>query len=181
MENQDRQVPQVVEEKPVSSSLNLVKRFFIVWILIAIFVTAGILYATYYLGVQQGKTAPQATKLSPTIAPSPVPDPTANWKTYTTSEFSIKYPPDWEVKDILKNNTLDWLKTTTIFIGIRPTSLAYDVVAQIRVTTDSPERVAKEGVVKTHNGKTYIFNNAGRGTGEEQTVDQILSTFRFTQ
>lgn len=65
-------------------------------IIILIFVGGG----AYYLGVKQNKLIVQSQQqtVTPTIAqstPTPTLDPTANWKTYSTSTYSIKYPNAW--------------------------------------------------------------------------------------
>lgn len=52
----------------------------------------------YLLGQQQTKLPGILSQ--PTTQSSPTPDPTANWKTYTSEKygFSIKYPNDWSVR-----------------------------------------------------------------------------------
>ncbi len=56
--------------------------------------------AAGYLFWQNRQLQNQAVKTtSPVQNPTPVPTiaPTANWKTYKTSQYEIKYPPDWKL------------------------------------------------------------------------------------
>lgn len=69
-----------------------------VLILAGIVLTIALAGGIFYLGrvtapkPQNVTTSPQP---SPTLSQTSSPDPTANWKTYTTEEFSIKYPPSY--------------------------------------------------------------------------------------
>ena len=65
------------------------------YIIIGVLVVAGVAGASWYFAIKQ--PAP----LIEVVPPEEVPvDETANWKTYRNEEFgfSIKYPPDWEVR-----------------------------------------------------------------------------------
>ncbi|MDO8657921.1 MAG: hypothetical protein Q7K55_04225 [Candidatus Levybacteria bacterium] len=61
----------------------------------------------------QNLTPTQTTIISPTI------DPTANWKTYTSSDFTFKYPSDWNFQ--IQKGATSILKTgvqqTQILLG----------------------------------------------------------------
>src|SRR6266511_364050 len=104
---------------------------------------------------------------------------TKSWKTYKNGNFSFKYPPNWEVKDLLQDHmSLAWLKNTDIYVGMRPVTLGSDVLASIRVTTDSPEEIAKvdyTDLIKKHGEKYYVFS----GDFEDEILNLIYSTFRF--
>src|SRR3989344_5147953 len=59
----------------------------------------------YFLGVKNNKTFVQDVRdeiaaSSPTPLPTEVStkegDPTADWKSYTSADYSIKFPPSWE-------------------------------------------------------------------------------------
>lgn len=85
------------EAKPVESKKSLL--IVAGLLLLALFGGAG-----YYLmaGNQFNRLGPQ-TLVTPTPSPppaggsSPVPDETANWKTYSSSNFAFKYPMSWEL------------------------------------------------------------------------------------
>lgn len=55
---------------------------------------------------QKAPTNQQAT-VSPTTAPSPTPDETANWETYTNTkrEYSFKYPATYKLRETEKSST----------------------------------------------------------------------------
>ena len=104
---------------------------------------------------------------------------TNGWKTYQNTAFSFKYPPEWEVKNLLRSDTdLDWLKNSELYIGIRPETLVVDVLGSIRVTTDSPEEIAETGyaVIREHREKYYVFG----GDLSDETLKTIYASFRFT-
>jgi hypothetical protein len=65
---------------------------------LGIFVFAGAVFGAYKLGQRQVQP-PQPTP-TPEVA-TPTPDPTADWKTYTNTEYgySIKYPKDWNTSE----------------------------------------------------------------------------------
>jgi len=54
----------------------------------------------YFLGSNKNKTA-KVSAPQITSTPTPTPDPTANWKTYTNTDynFSIKYPDTFKIDD----------------------------------------------------------------------------------
>lgn len=75
-----------------------------VFVLVLILVVA-IAGGAYYLGRFSTKLQPTKTQQPAQITPSP--DPTANWKTYTSEDttFSFKYPSDWIYE--IKKTTLE--------------------------------------------------------------------------
>lgn len=64
------------------------------WVLIILIVTLLSSGATYFI-VQSQSTKKSPEQISQ-VPPTPIPDPTANWKTYTSQlgKYSIKYPPN---------------------------------------------------------------------------------------
>jgi len=59
---------------------------------------------------------------------------TKAWKTFRSNTFSFKYPPDWEVIDLLRiNSNMPGLKNTNVYVGIGPVTLGVDTLANIRV------------------------------------------------
>lgn len=64
--------------------------------LIASILVAIAIFASYFVsGSSQTKTAIS----KPKVTSSPTPDPTANWKTYSGSSFTFKYPESWNVQE----------------------------------------------------------------------------------
>lgn len=74
----------------------------IIGILLSIFIIAG---GTYYLKIFKKSQTQNPVVISQTpqttSAPIPSPDPTANWKTYTSNsgKFSLKYPPEFKIQN----------------------------------------------------------------------------------
>jgi len=62
----------------------------ILFVILGLLVAGGLVYA----GMNIGKKQTPTVVVPPVIEPTPTPDPTADWKTYTNSEYgySIKYP-----------------------------------------------------------------------------------------
>lgn len=92
------ETPQSPVQKPIQTSppienngLRLTKYL---WILLGILVLITAIGSTaYFLNRNQAKTVVQST-------PSPTPDPTANWKTYSdpSINFTFKYPQNFDAK-----------------------------------------------------------------------------------
>ena len=106
---------------------------------------------------------------------------TKGWKTYQNSAFSIsfKYPPGWEVVDLLRNSSnLPGFENTEVYLGIRPVTLVADTLVNIRVTTDSFEQITATNIpsaIKEYGGKYYVFE----GNLDDEVLNTIYSTFGF--
>jgi hypothetical protein len=85
-----------VEAKPQRLS----KSKGILWIGVVLMGLAAVGVGAYYLGSQKNADT-SISEPAQTQTPTPIPDPTANWKTHTTkdSKFLIKYPEDWVLED----------------------------------------------------------------------------------
>ena len=99
------------------------------WAKILLFTIIGLIIVTgsIFVGIQIGKNQtptkqsitpqptaiPTQTAISPTVQPtaSPATNPTANWKTYTNSEykFSFMYPADWKLNCLNSELPNGWL------------------------------------------------------------------------
>lgn len=80
-------------------SLHWLKILSIVLAAVLLLTTVGL--GAYFFGKNQTKPTSQITQTTPT----PITDPTANWKTYKYSLFSIKVPREWQAGE---SNTKDF-------------------------------------------------------------------------
>jgi len=67
-------------------------------------------------------------------------DPATAWETYIDSDykFSFKYPPDWDVRNLLPvNQELPGKENTLLYIGFGPRHIREDVYGSIEVTKNS--------------------------------------------
>ncbi|MBU1085553.1 MAG: hypothetical protein ABIJ43_00615 [Candidatus Beckwithbacteria bacterium] len=69
-------------------------------LIILILLTSTAIFAYQYFQLKQITPQPQTTPTPLTIInPSPSLDPTADWKTYTSSKYTFKYPSEWIVDE----------------------------------------------------------------------------------
>lgn len=186
-------------------------------VLVVVVITA-VAGGAYYLGMQKGSTAPSPTPDETVYTKS---DRSANWKTYSNSRYSFKYPADWFLSDYgdsgqhfyLSKDSADMSGPDAIF-GITIT----DKENLVPITFKDPVGTTIGRITKTQNftldGKTafrykleissyditmgtdelpgigvYVdFGNKvlvismSEISGDGSLIlDQILSTFRFTQ
>lgn len=92
------QVPVSPIEQPIPK-----KSFPLKWLIIIALLAGIVLTGTYLIFKSQSakQTPPQSTQPSLPSTPTPTPDETANWKTYTSGQnidgISINYPRGWQV------------------------------------------------------------------------------------
>lgn len=102
MEAIETQPELVVEEQPAVGFFNKVKtyKFKILGGVLGILVFAGAIFGAYKIGQKQIQPGSQPTPTSGVVT-TPAPDPTADWQTYTNTEYgySIKYPKDWNTSE----------------------------------------------------------------------------------
>lgn len=98
MEDAEIQPEEIIEERPEVSILDKIKsyKFKILGGIFGVLVFTGATFGAYRFGQRQAQPTPTPT---PAAVVTPTPDATANWKTYTNTEYgySIKYPTDWVV------------------------------------------------------------------------------------
>ena len=94
------------QQSIVSPPPHRFSKTFIVLIAVILLVAAGV--GGYILGTNQNQTV-QTQPVTQLPQPSPTPDPTANWKTYSNTkyDFSFKYPSEWEIDDSSSNDDVN--------------------------------------------------------------------------
>lgn len=181
-----------------------VKILIVVVTLALISLPAGI----YFLGKN---TAPKTQNTPQAVAkPTPTPDPTANWKTYSGSIFSLKYPANWFLSPGAQSVTLSDVQTpgdiplkispnehqiiqVSFFQGEMPTNFLEQNGVTGQNPTIKPFYVNGYSGIRGQSGSTigtidnvYIKSPNGgyvifqKLLGDKKTFEQILSTFKFT-
>ena len=174
----------------------------------AIFFTSTLvlLYQNHYKN--PSVTLTSQTGLTPTTAPS---DPTADWKTYTDSNYGISfsYPQDWKVENgsnYLRVEQIEPVQNLIIAIDFKKTTLSIEDVINNFEKTDSvfkqinPNLKPEDILINGLNAKKFEYTDA---TGldhvsiivsdnshkiliehrfpSDKIMNQILSTFKFTE
>jgi len=160
-----------------------------------------------YVGLKQIKI-----KSNPKVSSTPTAtaDPTANWKTYTTDLFSLKYPSDWNapVKSIDSSGDTSHTFESGNFViteglgGIfnleQKQSYSQLISYEEKVTTgtkditvsgiktveyfdtDGPSTSAPTIVLTDTEKNVYLISMAIPAESNSNLFDQIVSTFQFT-
>ncbi len=170
MDNQEQIIPQQIPIQPselqqnISSNTSWLRILSIGFSLVSFCIAIGI--GGYVLGTRKNQPASQSQNIStsPTIAqfPSPTPDPTANWKTYTGTGFTLKYPSeDLEYIDLTSANpSYQGLKNANCS-GFQTTGARGDVLFSVCIAPDSVDKVLSDM-------KNYIVQAGG-------SLGQIIS------
>lgn len=144
----------------------------------------------------------------PSPSPSPTPTPTANWKTFKTEDFSLRYPPEWQDPE-------RYLQSTRVEYVFKPSNLSvvdgfyYNQDLQRpstyeeEIAMNAKGAVGKQKITIAGMSTTKYIHKVGESTYEESVVlkseketiiwismplppgtnptlfDQILSTFKF--
>ena len=186
---EQQQLP-VAPEKNSSFLVTLLS----VLLLISVFIAGFFAYQTQNLVKELNKL-----KITPTsiATPSPSPDPTANWKTYTNTKynFSLRYPNNYELLNEsidkisfgFKSTNQDLLAPPYLNIYFNYKSKAADSAVDIKVdNVDAKMFDIHKGadsdyrIVQISNPAIEIEMNISGG-GLSRDLDQILSTFKFIE
>lgn len=89
--------PQKPNDEPQKNS-NLLK-YLVIFLLIV--VTLAFIGTEGYLMMNKKSATPEVNQT--VQAPSPTPDPTANWQTYSTKDYSVKYDSSWTIESANPN------------------------------------------------------------------------------
>lgn len=166
---------------------------FIGVIVLLLVLGAGAYGAMWY---QQKQQVAQEVVPIFTPRPSATPDPTADWKTHTNSQygFEFKYPGDLILHPVVDGVEIslppDTLRDLLLSVSLdgRIISEISDQYAKIRIPLKDifvngipaiqPENTGNIFIV--HDNKVYkiIYNEVNN---PNKLVDQILSTFKFTK
>ncbi len=128
----------------------------------------------YFLGTKNNKSS-VVTYVTPTItqvSPTPTPDPTANWKTYTSEDtsFSFKYPSDWLYET--KKTTLEIQKkkynSTYILAGRPLTEEQRKMLGSIDIN-DAPKTYNEFSLV-------YASNTDFTNLSADSLVEELIKT-----
>ena len=176
------------------------------WLLIIVsFLTIFSLAASGWLFYQNLQLQKQISQLqtqpSPSPAASPVVNPTANWKTYTNPslKYLLKYPQSWEIQEYPDADLPYVLHRLELRNNNKP-QLVIEIYKELRVKTVPEDKVVRSeqitisGVTGTKNWHnsfgppaeiiiifdTKTYRILLQDANQNQTVDQILSTFKFT-
>lgn len=170
-------------------------------VIIIIFLLAGssvLAFKYFQLKQQAAQTRP-----SPLPAATPVPsaDPTANWKTYTNPslKYLLKYPQSWEIQEYPDADLPYVLHRLELRNNNKP-QLVIETYKELLVKTVPEDEVVRSeqitisGVTGTKNWHnpfgppaeiiiifdTKTYRILLQDANQNQTADQILSTFKFT-
>lgn len=176
-------------------------------LIIAVLVAVGyVAYTKFIATTPMPTTVPVETALpteipevTPQASTSAIPDLTSNWKTYQNSEFTFKYPLDWQIdgKKISSTDSaiLLWsfgssdpmynecmkLDDTKIIGNLRIKTFSRIVTAEACSGGDTT--TMEKWIVKTTGegfapGIQYIYKSTQK-VEAEKFFNQILSTFQF--
>ncbi len=177
------------------------------WILIGLALVILIIGGGTFVLSQQKSQKPEAKTITqPTSsAPSPTPDPTSDWKTYTTDNFSFQYPADYVIQERVRGFFVMNLANVTpaplqgIFVDTRHNDTYENMVKTQEnglinpIVRDIANGIIMSGKIGPGFGegmsvRTAIlkYKQSAITISPDQTIsddffDQILSTFKFTE
>lgn len=182
-----------------SKQNNLLK--IILFVFLGLIIMAGAVYAGMQMGKRQltGVTTP--TSIPTQTEAIPTQDPTANWKTYKNSDYSFKYPEDWQFDssgtqiisvtpkislwlaasgEPMMNECMS-LDETKIVNNLKIKKYSRVSTGERCSTTDSTPReiwITKGEGDGFAPGIQYLYKFT-QAVEAEKIFDQILSTFKF--
>jgi len=173
-------------------------------VLIVILVAAGLGAGAYFGYNWWQDQAKKDTGQTGEQTPTPPPDPTAGWQTYTdsTNGFSLKFPPDWTTKEgtfpsthgtTLKDVSFSGDKKVFVTVRTNPDATLEAFVNADGVADVKPAKVdtldgfaaVASGAYRVYLGKDdkiYMFTFPGAATNTDLSDDQVnlLTSFQFT-
>lgn len=167
-------IPPATHKPEVKNSLVLIMSILLI-IAVAI---AGL----FYFQIQKLSKELSKYQIQPSPTPTATTNPTANWKTYTNTQYkySVKYPADYSVIE----TSSDYVR---FFPGINNPNLPQSQTYLSIQLDKSPQQLPEAVYKKTADGKTLRILQTLMDVDETQKsqiktiFDQILSTFQFTE
>src|SRR3989344_7665167 len=168
--NQTPQTQQPLNQTPFP--VNHSSKSKVIPIILGVVAVVAIAIGAYALGTKQSQPVVknQQISASPTTIPTPTPDPTANWKTYTnvSGNFSIKYPSEWTYVAGGSINT----GTETISFGQNVSGITEDTDSKMSIQMQKTS--AGTGIVDAKSYKDAIIKGkASSVTTLSTTVDNV--------
>ena len=147
---------------------------------------------------------------SPSVLPSPLPDPTADWKKFSYPTFEFKLPPDWTVDSATNSNPLQFVNVAALlkiiiytdsqsltlrgFVDQQKTN-AIDLRGPEIRWTETETTLADQPAIKLEGDFSgfwiAVFDPQAKRTRQiifgmdfsnyPELAEQILSTFKFWQ
>lgn len=169
MDNQESTTPEVQSPIPAASippeqplkpnSRNWKKWVLIGTVSVLVIIGGGI----FVLSQQKSQTSKTKTATQPTVIQlSPTPYPTADWKTYTNPSkgYTLKYPPNWIIKDESEYLNTAQFSTAdkTVYIIISEGQYPYESIVQKEISENDLNIAVSD---KTYKVKERIVNNSG--------------------
>jgi hypothetical protein len=186
--NQNTEAPKIPQPEKNNHWISILA--VAIFILLALGAIAFLYYQNQQLKNMLANYQSQAT--SPPI-PAATADPTANWKTYTNTEYyySLKYPNDWNLR--LFAGSQEQATTASSFAiegpyqniqtlqGGPDYSITVKVVAKQPADVSTPDKLTSSKVLSNNKYLEFdlISSIPNRTITDTQTFDQILSTFKF--
>lgn len=141
----------------------------VMMIVIAVIIIIVIGAAAFFFMMK--KPTPAAKTTNPVVvksAPTPTPDPTANWLTYITKDYSFIYPSDWTTTKTDYLNSVEVLnKNKSVGITISDGQYPYGFGGQVKeesknllVSVDGQEYNVKEKIINNKEAFTDFKLNS---------------------
>lgn len=218
MDNQNQQPPaepvnppQLISPQPPVSSILPSKSNKLLLIIAVLIVLIAVTTGSYILATKQTQPPQPAAIAPPTKSqPSPTPDITANWKTYTGSQYYVlKIPPKFEVRnEELDRRTFEEERSFSSSIGsfnIRVSrvksgkqieEMATDLMPPITVDEIQIDKVSAKRwhgfggiagkddttiLIFEYKNATFLIQSFFPLSGKFDEFPQILQTFKFTE
>jgi len=192
---------ETVNQSPSTNPTKPGKKIVLIVAVVLLLLAAGSAAAYFLVFKNQATPSP-----SPTPAVESTPDPTADWKTYSNSEYSysIQYPDTWATRNVAagagESEALPNSRQIEIYEKDYPKDYKFEgITIQVLENPSLPQKtITLNGltmyVFDTQEGEIYYvkiptknsyleFTGAGGYTADENKnniIKQIFSTFKFT-
>jgi hypothetical protein len=186
--------PQPENQPPTLISPSNTKLMYAVIALIAVITAGGVLW---WQGRDSGAPISSPTVSVTTVPTTTPPDPTADWQTYSKPnetfgiQYRVKYPQDWEVSQEVTDFIFSIQDKNGATLNIETPPLGFGVSgAESIITIDNKQAInisdTGQSVIHFSDKSLENIQIVYRYPDDKKTyyinlLDQILSTFKFTQ